>query len=719
MANYENLKTAIASVVKTNGNQEITGALMQQTLFAIVNAVRGGYLFAGPANAATNPGTPDQNVFYLASTPGTYANFGGIELGLNEVALLLWNGSWRKGITDILNSNAKKLDNFEAISRAAITFPATNQVAIGNGYIYFRKGGALQYSKQHTETTYTFTGHQFLCFDYVSNGVQVKSTPGDTDLVLFWHDNVGGIRGGLLYGYYLLAEIEKATAAVGDNFNAVSRAPVTFPAVNVVKIGDGYIYIRKGNEVFETLQHTETTYTFTGTGFLCYNLVSHTLVQRSSIEENDVVMLWYDGGVGFRAGLLILEWIIAQGGGGGGDVGSKDNMTLVSRAPVSFPETNQVKIGTGYIYLKKGSSFAQTITISQEVTYTFATSQMLCYNLSTHVIAQKSAPEENDVILLWFDGGVLAFRAGLLYDEYLRQLADSSGLPPMDYVLPNTARPDDTLQPVVHGATQYYPQNTAGLFRLASRNRLNFWECDVRPCLDGYVLAHNDDMAGYALTSGGSAISAGTWLCSQKTVAQLKTLKTGILPNTTALVDGFENETVLTFEEFIVLAKTYNAVPVIELKFGATQAQIAALYATCEKHGVEQKVIWICYGGRFTNADYIVALNPDAYIMFAFYPPDEQIDMKTNLDTCATYLHKPGHIFVSMPWDNWDDVVSGVTLIDYAHTLKLRCATWSASNSTYVAQIKAGVCNIETDMYYGLMDNAFYYLQKYSQQIIQ
>lgn len=718
MANYSNLKSTINTNIKTNGNEEITGAVLNSVLNSMVTAFADGYLLAGVANPLTNPGNPDNNVFYVAAEPGIYENFDNIELGNYEVALLLWRwGTWQKLATNIPNTYSNRFDNYNAISRAPISFPATNQVTIGDGYIYFRKGNVAQYSLLHTEATYTFTGHQMLCFDYVSNSIQVKSTPGETDLVLFWHDNIGGIRGGLLYGYYLLAEIAKAGASVSDNFNAVSRASVTFPAVNEVTIGDGYIYIRKGNEVFETLLHTEATYTFTGTGFLCYNLVSHTLVQRSTIEDDDIVMLWYDGGVGFRAGLLILEWILAQVGGGGGS-DSKDNMTLVSRAPISFPESNQVTIGAGYIYLKKGSSLAQTITVAQENTYTFSVSQMLCYNLTTHVVAQKSAPEENDVILLWYDGGLQRFRAGLLYDEYLRQLADNSGLPPMDYVLPNSARPDDTLQPTIHGATQYYPQNSAGLFRLASRNRLNFWECDVRPCLDGYVLAHNDDMSGYALDANGDPIAANTWLCSQKTVAQLKTLKTGILPNTSTLVDGFEDETILTFEEYIILAKTYNAVPVIELKFGATSAQVSDLFATCEKHGMEQKVIWLCYGGRFNNADYIIALDPDAYIMFAFYPPDELVDMKTNLDTCATYIHGTGHICVSMPWENWDDIVGGVILIDYAHTLELRCASWSASNSTYVAQVKAGISSIETDMYNGLMDNALYYLQKYSSQLL-
>ena len=72
---WTTLKEAIASVIKTNGNQEITGAVLQSTLNSIVNAVGENATFAGVANATTNPGTPDGPVFYLAFEPGEYSNF--------------------------------------------------------------------------------------------------------------------------------------------------------------------------------------------------------------------------------------------------------------------------------------------------------------------------------------------------------------------------------------------------------------------------------------------------------------------------------------------------------------------------------------------------------------------------------------------------------------------------------------------------------------------
>ena len=70
----------------------------------IDSMVSEGFAFMGTAVLSptpTDPGTPDQKVAYLASTPGTYSNFGDITLADGEVAILKWNGSWSKELTDI------------------------------------------------------------------------------------------------------------------------------------------------------------------------------------------------------------------------------------------------------------------------------------------------------------------------------------------------------------------------------------------------------------------------------------------------------------------------------------------------------------------------------------------------------------------------------------------------------------------------------------------
>lgn len=106
MANYNTLKEAIQAVIKTNGNEEITGSILQQSLLAMINSLGAGYQYAGVATPETSPGTPDYNVVYLASEAGTYTNFGGIVVADGEVALLTYDGTWSKEVTGAASAEA-------------------------------------------------------------------------------------------------------------------------------------------------------------------------------------------------------------------------------------------------------------------------------------------------------------------------------------------------------------------------------------------------------------------------------------------------------------------------------------------------------------------------------------------------------------------------------------------------------------------------------------
>lgn len=99
MANWSDLKAAIAQVIKTNGTQAITGQILQDSLNNIVSNVGKDCTFAGIATPTTNPGVPDGNVFYLATEAGTYSNFNGIEIADGEAVIFEWRGSWVKKTT--------------------------------------------------------------------------------------------------------------------------------------------------------------------------------------------------------------------------------------------------------------------------------------------------------------------------------------------------------------------------------------------------------------------------------------------------------------------------------------------------------------------------------------------------------------------------------------------------------------------------------------------
>ena len=144
MANWTTLKATIADVIKTNGNQEITGAVLQNTLNSIVSAVGENATFAGIATPTTNPGTPDGPVFYIALELGVYSNFNGITLKNSGFAIIYntddneWAFISYKELN--LHSGIKETGTINGIGE--------NKIAFYWGNTYFKKGykGRLQFT---------------------------------------------------------------------------------------------------------------------------------------------------------------------------------------------------------------------------------------------------------------------------------------------------------------------------------------------------------------------------------------------------------------------------------------------------------------------------------------------------------------------------------------------------------------------------------------------
>lgn len=97
MANYSQLKQSVKNLIKENGQQEITGDIMQSVLLTIIESLGTRAQFTGVATPATNPGSPDGNVFYFAVQQGTYSNFAAIEIEAGDgLTLLVYDGTWKK-----------------------------------------------------------------------------------------------------------------------------------------------------------------------------------------------------------------------------------------------------------------------------------------------------------------------------------------------------------------------------------------------------------------------------------------------------------------------------------------------------------------------------------------------------------------------------------------------------------------------------------------------
>lgn len=101
MANYANLLATIAANIYTNGNQEVTAAMVKSAVDAMVGSLGYGYQFRGAASPSDNPGTPDQRVYFVAKSAGIYTNFGNISVSEDEIAILKWDSAWSKEVLTI------------------------------------------------------------------------------------------------------------------------------------------------------------------------------------------------------------------------------------------------------------------------------------------------------------------------------------------------------------------------------------------------------------------------------------------------------------------------------------------------------------------------------------------------------------------------------------------------------------------------------------------
>ena len=207
MANWSELKASVAEVIKTNGNQEITGQILQNTLNSIISNLGENATFAGIAIPTTNPGTPDGNVFYIASENGEYVNFGNLTVsktpsiisnkGGNWVVTSMWNN--REDI--YITTNADVYIERRIGSNKYFHFVITLQP--GTYYIWFWKNQSHVTTTLDSPEVLDVSRGRGAYYNYVEDNFFVadQADAPANSVPLFW--NSVGATGGPLYQIYL------------------------------------------------------------------------------------------------------------------------------------------------------------------------------------------------------------------------------------------------------------------------------------------------------------------------------------------------------------------------------------------------------------------------------------------------------------------------------------------------------------------------------------
>ena len=98
MANYQLLKADIDEKVYENAQQKITGTNLNSVLNKMVDSLGKGFQFGGLVSPADPFSARDEKIAFLTSEAGRDPSFGNFSIVDGELALFIWDGTWKKQI---------------------------------------------------------------------------------------------------------------------------------------------------------------------------------------------------------------------------------------------------------------------------------------------------------------------------------------------------------------------------------------------------------------------------------------------------------------------------------------------------------------------------------------------------------------------------------------------------------------------------------------------
>lgn len=294
--NNSEIKTTITSTIKPNGKGEITAQKLQDVLIAMVNVLGDGYAYMGDATPLTDPNTPDNKVFYLATEAGTYTNFDNIVV--SEPTILYFDTQWHSRslngnfpavahVSDILNGNiipkiAENLSSWKDNDLLPVDndFNDTIRTTAGDDPIDTATGGVLLTIKAVSD---------FKCTGLLAtseNQLRLRSNGGGAVAVgAGWYFPVPT----LTYGGFGTADENNGLILVANDGSNIQNATVYFKALaNGVPTGitDGIKVI--GEEIIYNGK-SYTVYTTSGPGYLIVSDITYeNTCARIAWED------WYD-----------------------------------------------------------------------------------------------------------------------------------------------------------------------------------------------------------------------------------------------------------------------------------------------------------------------------------------------------------------------------------------------------------------------------------------
>lgn len=196
------------------------------------------------------------------------------------------------------------------------------------------------------------------------------------------------------------------------------------------------------------------------------------------------------------------------------------------------------------------------------------------------------------------------------------------------------------------------PASTKAAYVRAKIKGYNAMEGDIRFTSDGEaVISHNAGMP-----------SDSSYLIAEHTLAELRA-------NANMGTYRGEAESILTFTDYLQLAKELDMTPFIEFKVDPSGEQLGALVNACIHHGLIDRMYWMCSSSSSSAvyANNFISISPRCRLAFI---------NTTNVNTVANYVDNTDYNKVII-YTRTENVNS--TLVNAAHEAGIPVHTWAVT----------------------------------------
>ncbi len=304
MANYANLKAAVNAAITTNGNNEITGAILNDILNSIISTIGGNYTLAGIVTPSTTISAPDANVFWIGGA-GTYTQFGGtITIQDGNIGIFTYNGSYTRNEIVIAPNSVQTIQQSltglqKSQAQDNLSLPVRSYNVSGNAY-----GWAMKVNIPAGSIVYNTGSIMLILYEtYADN----SSTRIDIQAgaILKLNNNVGGIKIGNVAGdgsiivctdfIQLLAGTKNLQAMLGlyDCSTAANVSAKTISNIDGFALNSlGLFKVRF--QYAHTLNGPVTlNINSTGAKAIYYNGIQAS--NYNTWDDGEIVIMYYDG----------------------------------------------------------------------------------------------------------------------------------------------------------------------------------------------------------------------------------------------------------------------------------------------------------------------------------------------------------------------------------------------------------------------------------------